>query len=280
MIVLGVIGWPLGHSLSPHIHARALEAVGREGWYVPFPVPPEELSAAVRGLWSLGVQGFNVTIPHKEAVRVHLVALDEVARAVGAVNTVWRTPEGWAGGNTDVEGFLRATGEAVPRGGTALVLGAGGAARAVAYALATAGVGTVLVSARSAARAQGVAELAAGAGARSRVVPWAERERPGQVVDLLVQATPVGMWPHVGEAPVSDLGFLSPGAAVVDLVYRPLETTLLALARQTGFRAVDGLGMLCHQASLSWRHWFGEEGPVAVMREAAEEVLRRSHEHP
>jgi shikimate dehydrogenase len=264
---LAVIGHPVAHSLSPRLHAAALAACGRAGWYGAFDVPPERLAAAVRGLAALGFTGANVTVPHKRAAVALCDELDPVAAAIGAVNTLRFGADGRvAGFNTDAAGFLAALAAAVPdlqlRGSSALVLGAGGAARAVAFALREAGVARLGVRNRTAARA---ADLLAELGA------VADPDLPPRAADLLVNCTSVGMGvpAAAGVSPFDAWTELPDRCVVVDLVYRPLETAFLRAARARGLRTVDGLGMLAHQAALAWRVWFGPPEPLAAFLAAA-----------
>lgn len=257
---LAVIGHPIAHSLSPRLHAAALIAAARPGHYAAFDVKPEDLGPAVRGLAALGFVGANVTIPHKEAVLAHCDRLDPGAAAVGAVNTLKFTENAIHGFNTDGAGFLAALADAVPgwspAGRGALLLGAGGAARAVAFALRGAGARRIGIVNRTPARA---AALLAAVGGDPAMRP--------EDADLLVNCTSVGM--GTGESPFADWQRLRPGCVVYDLVYRPAETALLAAARARGHPAAGGLGMLAHQAAGAWRIWFGDAPPVAVFLEAA-----------
>ncbi len=257
---LAVIGHPIAHSLSPRLHTAALSAAAKPGSYVAFDVRPDSLGDAVRGMAALGFLGANVTIPHKEAVRSYCDRLDGGAAAVGAVNTLKFTETGIQGYNTDVGGFLAALGSGIPgwspAGRAALILGAGGAARAVAFALQGAGAGRIGIANRTADRA---AALVAAVGGDPNLRP--------EDADLLVNCTSVGMGSE--ESPFADWERLRPGAVVCDLVYRPAETALLATARARGHSTVGGLGMLAHQAALAWRIWFDEDPPLAAFLAAA-----------
>jgi shikimate dehydrogenase len=259
--IAGVIGWPVAHSRSPRLHGYWLERHGIDGAYVPFAVPPERLEQALRALPALGIAGVNVTVPHKEAALRIVEASDPLARRIGAVNTVvvreGGALEGW---NTDAHGFLAHLRASVadwrPGDGPALVLGAGGAARAVCAALADAGVPEVRVANRTAARASTLARALGGIVA----VPWAERASALADAALIVNATTLGM---TGRPALElDLARAGSRAIVYDLVYAPLETGLLAAARGRGLRAVDGLGMLLHQARPGFAAWFGVEPEV------------------
>ncbi len=271
--VAGVIGWPVAHSRSPRLHNHWLQRHGIDGAYVPLPVAPGALAAAVAGLRAAGLRGANVTLPHKEAALAVCDQLDASAVRAGAVNTLVFGPDGVAGSNTDGAGFLanlRAHG--VEPQGPALLLGAGGAARAVAAALLDAGA-AVSVANRSRERAERLAEALPGL----RVLDWAAREAALADHALLVNTTSLGMTGH--DALALDLARAGPGLAVADIVYAPLETGLLARARARGLRAVEGLGMLLHQARPGFAAWFGVEPEVDAETWAllAADLLPRRH---
>ncbi|MEE8544251.1 MAG: shikimate dehydrogenase [Alphaproteobacteria bacterium] len=257
-----VIGWPVSHSLSPRLHGYWLQRYRIDGAYVPLAVAPEDLVAVLRDLPRMGFVGANVTLPHKESALTAVGEVEALARRVGAVNTIVVTEErGLVGRNTDVYGFLEnlkagAPGWRADRG-PAVVIGAGGAARAVAVALAEAGAPEVRIANRTAARAQ---ELAAALGAAALPVPWQERAGALDGAALVVNATALGM---TGAPPLDlDLGLLPREALVTDIVYSPLETPLLAAAAARGNAVVDGLGMLLHQARPGFAAWFGVEPEV------------------
>jgi shikimate dehydrogenase len=259
----GIIGWPVSGSLSPVIHNAAFRALGLRNWrYVPLPVQPGRLREAISGLEALGFAGANVTMPHKEETARLVPEQSEEAALIGAVNTLVVTPKGLTGHNTDAPGFIRFleqdTGFEV-QDREALVLGGGGAARACALALGRMGADTVILAARRPERAHDVVEALSRLGTRFRVLSWAEAAstRPAVVVN----ATPV-----TSELPTPDLG---PGQLVVDLVYRPTVTPLVAQARRAGAAAFGGLGLLLHQAALSFEMWTGQMPPLEVMSAAA-----------
>lgn len=262
-LLAGVIGWPIGHSRSPRLHGYWLERYGIDGAYLPLPVAPEKLETALRGLQAAGFRGLNVTIPHKEAVMALCDDVDEAARRIGAVNTLVFDGGAIQGSNSDAYGFLEnlRAGSAGqdPIATPALLLGAGGAARAVAVALLDAGVPELVICNRSQDRAE---RLAADLGGRARVIAWAERARALEGIGLLVNSTSLGM---TGQPALElPLDRLSPGAVVNDLVYSPLETDLLKAARARGCTAVDGLGMLLHQARPGFQAWFGHAPEVTA----------------
>jgi shikimate dehydrogenase len=256
------MGWPVGHSRSPRLHGHWLREHAIDGAYVPLAVPPERLGDAVRGLGALGLRGCNVTVPHKEAVIPLLDRIDATARATGAVNTIVVEADGTlSGSNTDVFGFMENLREGAPdwrpAGTVAVVVGAGGAARAVAWALREAGATEVRVVNRTNDRA---ARLAADIGGPVHAVAWAEREAALDGAGLLVNTTTQGM---EGQARLDlRLDALPRTAIVNDIVYVPLTTPLLADAAARGNPVVDGLGMLLHQARPGFAAWFGAEPTV------------------
>lgn len=254
----GVVGWPVAHSRSPSLHGFWLAEHGIDGAYVPLPVRPEDFAAAMAALPRLGFRGANVTVPHKEAALAVCARLSDEARRIGAVNTLVADETGaLEGRNTDGFGFIENL-KAGARGwsaadGPAVVLGAGGAARAVVVALLDGGAPQIRLLNRSRDRAD---RLAADLGDRRVAVSdWARRADLLAEAVLLVNTTSLGM---KGQPPLElDLARL-PGAALVnDIVYVPLETPLLAAARARGHRVVDGLGMLLHQARPGFAAWFG-----------------------
>ncbi|MBN1641525.1 MAG: shikimate dehydrogenase [Anaerolineae bacterium] len=282
--LVGVIGWPIAHSLSPTMHNAAFDALGLNWRYLAFPVLPGQVGEAIAGLRALGFRGVNVTVPHKEAVIPYLDAIPARVRQFGAVNTVIvdRDAEGACalrGENTDVEGFAYALREGgfEPQGRRVLVVGAGGGARGVVYGLCGAGAARVSVLNRTPERAARLVEdLAPGAG--STRLRWGALTpdalvRAAQEADLLVNTTTLGMWPHVEASIWPDDRSLPAHLAVCDLVYRPLETRLLRQARAAGAPAIDGLGMLIAQGALSFEMWTGQWPPADVMRAACEAAL-------
>jgi shikimate dehydrogenase len=267
--VAGVVGDPVRHSLSPTLHNAAFEALELDWVFLAFEVPAGEAKAAIEGMRALGIDGLSVTMPHKSDVAAAVDRLSATAERLGAVNTVVRQGGVLVGENTDGAGFvdaLRSDEGFDPAGRRCLVVGAGGAARAVVLALAEAGAVEVVVVGRTPDR---VAAAAALAGARGRAGTVEE----ARDCDLAVNATPVGMGVD-SELPL-DPGLLGPGQVVADLVYHPLTTPLLAEARARGAVAVNGLGMLIHQAAHAFRLWTGEDPPLAVMSAAALRGLSR-----
>ncbi|MEQ9169853.1 MAG: shikimate dehydrogenase [Rhodospirillales bacterium] len=253
----GVMGWPVSHSLSPVLHGHWLDSLGIDGAYVPLPVAPENFAEALRALAKLGFRGVNVTVPHKEAALAAVDDADALARRIGAVNTVIVGDDGrLTGTNTDGFGFLENLKEGVPgwnpAAGPAVVLGAGGAARAVVVALIDAGVPDIKLTNRTRDRA---ARMARDLGGPVTVHDWEDRPSVLAGANLLVNTTTQGM---TGKDPLEISLDALPGAALVnDIVYAPLETGLLAAARARGNPVVDGLGMLLHQARPGFEAWFG-----------------------
>lgn len=274
--LVGLLGWPVQHSLSPAMHNAAFRSLGLDWVYLPLAVPPQSLPQALAGLEALGFRGANVTIPHKEQV---LLGLDEVApeaRSLGAVNTLVAVDGRMVGYNTDVAGFLAAMDNAGCSPRRAVVLGAGGAARAAVYALLSHGV-TVTVANRSPQRAQGLVSSLAAPSLRADTCPLetlALRDALSRA-DLLVNATPAGMWPAIDATPLPPGTSLHAGLAVMDLVYNPLETLLLRQARQAGATVINGMDMLIHQGAVAFQLWTGQEAPLGIMRQAALTALEQ-----
>jgi shikimate dehydrogenase len=258
----GVIGWPVAHSRSPALHGFWLRRYRIDGSYERFAVPPPELGRFVRGLPAGGYRGANVTLPHKEEALALMDRLEPSARRVGAVNTIVVAGDGaLVGSNTDGFGFVESLREGAPEftldAGPAVVLGAGGAARAIVAALVDGGAPELRLVNRSRERAEALAEAIGGP---IRIFSWAERAQALDGAALLVNTTSLGMQ---GQSPLElDLARLPPEAVVNDIVYTPLETALLAAARRRGNRVVDGLGMLLHQARPGFAAWFGVEPEV------------------
>ena len=256
-VLAGVMGWPVAHTRSPAIHNHWIAQHGLKGAYVQLPVQPDRLETAIRGLAALGFAGCNVTVPHKVSAMQFMDELHPTARRVAAINTIVVQSDGrLLGMNNDGAGYIQSLRDADPtwRGdaGPALVLGAGGAARAIVVALLDEGVPELRITNRTLERAQ---ELAKDFGDRVTVVPWTQRNAAMAGVSLLVNTTTLGM--H-GQAPLDvALGALPLEAMVSDAIYIPLETPLLTQARLRGHRTVNGLGMLLNQARPAFQSWFG-----------------------
>lgn len=274
--VYALLGSPVEHSLSPTIHNAAFESLSLNCVYLAFNVAPEDLSSAFAGLKTLGVQGFNVTIPHKTAVLPLLDEMDPLARSIGAVNTVKMVGGKTVGYNTDGEGALSALREAgvEVKGLKVILLGAGGAARAVGFTLAKAS-GELVVANRTETRAVKLAaEISHHHGVEVKGIRL-NTDRLGEELknaQLLINTTSVGMHPH-GEASPIPSRLIHSGLTVFDIVYNPLKTKLLREAEDRGAKTVNGLGMLVHQAARSFEIWTGKKAPAAVMFNAALKAL-------
>jgi len=270
----GIMGWPVTHSRSPALHNFWIDEHGIDGVYVPLPVPPEHLAQALRALPALGFRGCNLTLPHKQAALAIVDRVDPLARRIGAMNTVVVAVDGsLEGSNTDVFGFRENLRERAPdwkaSAGPAIILGAGGAARAIVAALIEMKVEEIRIVNRTRARVERVADDLASPTTRITIHPWSERDTVQREAGILVNTTSLGM---TGEPALDiDLSQLPPSAVVADIVYVPLETPLLAAARQRGHLTVDGLGMLLHQGRPGFEAWFGS--PVRVTREQRAAVL-------
>lgn len=257
--LLGVMGWPVKHSLSPRLHNYWLQQAGIDAVYLPLAVPPAGLAAAVQAMPQMGFVGANVTIPHKEQLIALVDRVDPVAAAIGAINTLVFGAEGSFGTNTDAYGFaenVRQAGHELAAG-PALVLGAGGAARAVLAALQQAGCPQILLTNRSPERAQALAQAFGGA---IELLDWTRWADALPRTKLLINTTACGL--NGQDDFTVALNALPRGAAVNDLVYRPLQTGLLRAGVAADRLAIDGLGMLLYQAQASFRHWFGVTPPV------------------
>jgi shikimate dehydrogenase len=256
-VLAGVMGWPIAHSRSPVIHGHWIEQLGLRGAYIPLAVNPVNLPEALKGLSALGFAGCNLTLPHKVDALTCVQELDQVARQIGAVNTVVVQADGsLRGTNTDAFGYIQSLREAQPNwqaaSGPAVVLGAGGAARAIVWALADAGVKEIRLFNRSPDKAL---DMARQFGAPVKALAWEQRHDALADAGLLVNTTTQGMQ---GQAALDiDLTALPQTALVSDIVYTPLETDLLLRAKLRGNHVVNGLGMLLHQARPGFEAWFG-----------------------
>ena len=271
-LLAGVMGWPVMHSRSPTLHGYLLKELGLNGAYLPLAIEPERLEAALRALPALGFAGCNLTIPHKEAAMTIVDRVDDAARAVGAISCVVVEEDGsLTGKNNDHFGYIEGVAEAVPDwradAGPIVVIGAGGGARGVVYALVKRGAAEIRLVNRTGERAEA---LKRDIGGPITVVPWEARHEALAGAAMLVNTTSQGM---VGNPPLDiDLARLATDALVSDIVYIPPETPLLAAARERGNRTVNGLGMLLHQARPAWRAWFGIEPDVTAALRAAIEA--------
>lgn len=270
----GIIGYPLGHSVSPAMHVAAFTAFGIDGSYELWETPADALAARVEALRDPAVGGANVTIPHKQAVLPLLDVLDPLAGAIGAVNTIVNRDGRLTGYNTDAPGFLRSLAEEggfEPRGARVLVLGAGGAARGIVHALATAGAECITIANRTLAKGDSLAvavETATG-------VPVDACCEPGDLGDYacIVNTTSLGMLGAQQAQLPCALDSAATGTLVADIVYNPSQTAWMAEAERRGLPVVGGLGMLVHQGALAFELWTGQAPPPGVMFAAAAEAL-------
>ena len=276
----GLFGDPVGHSLSPFFQNEAFKLLGINAVYFPFHVKAEDLAGAVTAIRHLQMGGVNLTIPHKEAVIPFLDKVEGDAALSGSVNTIVNRNGELAGYSTDGEGFLlslQREADFDPRGKTGVILGAGGAARAVAFRLVQEGLAALYLVNRRAERAAVLREdlrkhLDFPA---ETVTSRAELEKAAAVADLVVNATPVGMYPESQRMPEFPLEHCRPGCLVCDLVYRPLETMWLKKARELGFSVLGGLGMLIYQGMLSCQLWTGRMPDAEPLRAAVMRILDR-----
>lgn len=275
--LLGVIGNPIVHSLSPIMHNAALAELGSDFVYVPFPVKPEQLAAAIAGFTAIGLQGFNVTIPHKQAILPYLQDVTDIARSVGAVNTVVRTAQGWLGTNTDVAGFLAPL-QPIQRdwqAATAIVLGNGGAARAIVAGCLELGLGKIRVVGRDPQKLQNFSTSWQPSSPTVRVHPWETLPDLLPYADLIINTTPIGMAPDIQASPLTEAEMqrLPQGAIVYDLIYTPNPTHLLQLANTQNLVAIDGLEMLIQQGAIALELWLQRPVPVETMRRSLRQHL-------
>jgi shikimate dehydrogenase len=269
--LVGVMGYPVKHSLSPAMHNAAFDKLGLNWRYVPLEVRPDRLREAVLGMAALGFRGVNLTVPHKVDVLPLLDHVSESARLIGAANTIGVDPTTGAlrGTNTDMDGFLRdltAHEVTLEPGRHALVLGAGGAARAISVGLLRAGMQLTVVN-RTAERAHELAALltAAMAGARVKVATFEQLREASADAALIVNTTPLGMWPAVEASPwLAEVPFPA-GAVLYDTIYRPAQTLLMRQATAAGLRVIGGIGMLVYQGAAAFEFWTGQTAPVDVM---------------
>lgn len=276
---LGIIGFPIGHSISPAFQQAALDYWGIDATYRAWEVAPEALADFIQGLRDPSVLGVNVTVPHKETAIPYLDEMDDWAAAAGAVNTIVNQSGRLTGHNTDGQGFLRALREAGdfdPQGRRVLLLGAGGGARAVVLTLAQEGVSHLTIANRTVTWAEGLAELVRERGAQSQAIPLTGDALTAAAAqaELIVNCTTIGM-AHGPNAASSPLTWqqIPPVALVYDLVYNPLETPLLRAAARAGARVLGGIYMLVYQGAASFQMWTGREAPVEIMLEAATRAM-------
>ena len=279
--LLGVIGHPVSHSLSPLMHNAALTKLGLDYVYLPFPIAPENLESAIAGFASIGVVGFSITIPHKQAILPLLSGISPVAQAIGAVNTVTRQGDKWVGTNTDVEGFiapLQTTYHQDWSQKRAVILGNGGAARAVVAGCIQLGLAEIHVVGRNLQKLQAFHQSWQNSpfADKFQVHEWTELPNLLHQANLLVNTTPMGMYPHIEESPLSsqEISYLPGDAIVYDLIYTPKPTKFLHLAEKQGAIIIDGLEMLVQQGAAALKIWLQQDTvPVNEMRQALQNHL-------
>jgi shikimate dehydrogenase len=273
-IRLGIFGWPVAHSKSPQMHEAAARSLGIELRYERFEVPPSDLAEAVRQEHEAAIDGYNLTVPHKEAIMTLIDEVAPAARAIGAVNTVVRGDGRYVGHNTDAAGLVRSLEEAGVQLGNAriVVVGAGGAARAAVVGLGDAGAAEITVLSRRPEQSEALRQsLGEHVECNLESAPLSEAAGCFEAATLLVQATSATLESNPGAlefAASLPIDLLPTDAAVVDMVYEPLKTSVLALAEERGLTIVDGLGMLLHQGAIAFEMWTGFEPPLDVMRSA------------
>lgn len=275
--LIALFGQPVAENPTQYMHEQAFAALGLNWRYITMEVPSDRLSDAVRGLRAMNFAGANCTIPHKVAVIPHLDALTPTAQKIGAVNTIVRQKDGsLLGENTDGKGFIRAVEEAgftIP-GANAVVLGAGGASRAIAVELAVAGAKHITLVNRTPAAADALAaQVQERTGVATNSVAWQGEYPVPQDTQLLVNATSIALFPNVNDVVPVDYDSLYAGLLVCDVIPNPPDTPFLQRARAAGIRTLDGLGMLVYQGAIAFKMWTGEDAPVGVMRKSLEDVF-------
>jgi shikimate dehydrogenase len=268
--ILGVMGYPIEHSMSPVMHNAALSQLGADYVYVPLAVPPNDLAGVLASLKAIDCRGFNVTIPHKQTVMAHLSEIAAVAKSVGAVNTVWPTEQGWAGTNTDILGWLLPL-RSLPRPQKVVILGGGGAARAVIAGCEQLGCEDIWVVGRDLRK---LASLQT-SWPQVKLAEWSKVNDLLSLADLVVNCTPIGMFPRMEDSPLSvqQIELLRVGAIVYDLIYTPRPTKLLKMAEAGGCQSIDGVDMLVGQGAAALELWLGQPVPVELMRASLIDVL-------
>ena len=278
-LLSGIFGYPIRHSISPAMHNAAFASLGIDAVYSAWETTPDDLAAGVASLRSENYMGANVTVPHKQAVMVHLDEIDDLATRIGAVNTIVNRDGRLIGSNTDALGFinsLRSEAGVTVAGLEVVLIGAGGAARAAAYALADERTSALAIANRTVERAESLANELAETGILANAFGLLDPDflSACERADLIVNSTSVGMLhgPAEGDSPVP-AEVISPGCVVYDMVYNPPKTPFLLDAERAGAQIIGGLPMLVYQGAAAWSRWTGREAPVDVMFEAAREAL-------
>ncbi|QSV66615.1 MAG: shikimate dehydrogenase [Aphanizomenon flos-aquae DEX188] len=279
--LLGVIGHPVEHSLSPVMHNAALAKLGLDYVYLPFPISPENLATAIAGFASIGIVGFSITIPHKQTILPLLSTISPIAQVIGAVNTVTRQGDTWVGTNTDVQGFiapLQTTYHQDWSQKKAVILGNGGAARAVVAGCIQLGLAEIHVVGRNWQKLQAFRQSWQNSpfADQFQIHEWTELPNLLHQANLLVNTTPIGMYPHINDSPLSsqEISYLPQEAIVYDLIYIPKPSKFLHLAETQGAIIIDGLEMLVQQGAAALKIWLQRETvPVTEMRQALQNHL-------
>ena len=274
--LLGVIGHPIAHSLSPLMHNAALAEMGADFVYLPFAIAPEDLEQAIAGFSAIGLRGFSITLPHKQTIMPLLSEISEVAQAIGAINTVWRTEQGWSGTNTDAEGFLAPL-RSMHRDWSqsmAVILGNGGAARAVVAGCVELGCAEIHIVGRDAQKLEAFSQ-SWNCSFGLQVHAWKTLPDLLPRADLLVNATPIGMSPHIEKSPLTsaEADRLKAGVIAYDLIYTPNPTRFLQQVSDRGGVAIDGLEMLIQQGAAALKIWTQQSVPVDTMRQTLRQHL-------
>lgn len=264
--LFGVIGDPISHSMSPMMHNDALNNLRIDGYYHPFKIAPEDLTIAVKGMKAIGIEGFNVTIPHKTSILSLMDRLDPLANAIGAVNTVVREGNEFVGYNSDGLGFIRSLQERWKedlKKEKTLIIGAGGAAKAIYYSLASVGVKKIDICNRTTARAQGIVDYCPFK-CETNILDLSQARQNIGAYTLVIQTTSIGMSPNINEIPFN-LENMLPNTHAVDIIYNPLETKFLTEARQKGATTQNGIGMFVHQGAIAFEKWTGIKPDITRM---------------
>ena len=275
--IYGIFGHPVEHTFSPGMHNAAFAKVNRDACYIPFAVSPRDLNRAVRAIVPLGIRGLNITIPHKETIIPFLDDLTDDARMIGAVNTIEVSRGKLIGHNTDGRGFLRSLREETgfrPKGKTMLIVGSGGAARAVGFNLALSGARAILLCDLDSVKAARLGrDIQNKTATRVQVVKPEDLEKSAQVADCIINATPLGLKP--GDPLPLPRHVIRKDQLICDLVYNPLRTPLLKAARAAGADTLSGIGMLLYQGVIAFEIWTGGKAPVQVMKAALTRQIAR-----
>ncbi|KQL53479.1 shikimate dehydrogenase [Heyndrickxia shackletonii] len=264
--LFGVIGDPISHSMSPMMHNDAFKNLKIDGYYQPFRITPEDLATAIKGMKVIGIEGFNVTIPHKTSILPLVDRLDPLAKAIGAVNTVVRDGNDYVGYNSDGLGFIRSLQERWKKdfkNEKTLIIGAGGAAKAIYYSLASVGVKKIDICNRTTARAQGLVDHCPFK-CETNILDFPQARQNLGAYTLVIQTTSIGMSPNINEIPFS-LENMLPNTHAVDIIYNPLETKFLTEARQKGATTQNGIGMFVHQGAIAFEKWTGIKPDIIRM---------------